>query len=286
MVLCMVTRPATEETAPRLGEGLSLRRMPAHWMLGRLGKRVMRPGGFGPSERMIEALEIGPADDVVEMWPGLGRTAALALAGQPASYIGVERGEAEAARARQALHGPTQRCLVAPTHRTGLDDGCASVVYGEALLTLEPAPRKVDIVGEAARLLRPGGRYGVHELLLTPDGLSEAAKSEIQTALTKVLRVGARPLTRTEWHRLLSDGGFRVQTEETGPLLLLDPRTFLADEGVSGTAMFLGRAVRSPEVLPRLVTILRTFHRYREHIGAITFVADRGGRASSAPPRT
>lgn len=254
-------------------------------MLGRLGKRVMRPGGFGPSQRMISALEIGPSDDVVEMWPGLGRTTALALEGRPASYVGIERGEAEAARARQALHGSEQRCLVAPTHRTGLGDGCASVVYGEALLTLEPAPRKVDIVGEAARLLRPGGRYGVHELLLTPDGLPEAAKSEIQTALTRVLRVGARPLTRTEWHRLLSDGGFEVRSEETGPLLLLDPSTFLADEGVGGTAAFLGRAIGNPGVLPRLATILRTFHRYRDHIGAITLVADRGGKPSAAPRR-
>lgn len=277
----MVTRPAVPPAAPRLGEGLSLRRMPAHWMLGRLGKRVMRPGGFGPSQRMVAALDIGPADDVVEMWPGLGRTAALALAGRPTSYVGIERGEAEAARARQALRGPEQRCLVAPTYRTGLADGCASVVYGEALLTLEPAPRKVDIVGEAARLLRPGGRYGVHELLLTPDGLSEAAKAEIQTALTQVLRIGARPLTRTEWLRLLADGGFEVRTEETGPLLLLDPRTFVVDEGVGGTAMFLGRAMANPQVLPRLATILRTFHRYRDKIGAITLVADRDGRRSS-----
>jgi hypothetical protein len=101
--------------------------MPAHWMLGRLGKRVMRPGGFGPSQRMIAELRIGSSDDVVEMWPRLGRTAALALAGGPASYAGIERGEAEEARARQVRSG-------------------------------------VDIVGEPARLLRPGGRYGVHDL--------------------------------------------------------------------------------------------------------------------------
>jgi hypothetical protein len=258
--------------------------MPAHWMLGRLGKRVMRPGGFGPSERMIRELGIGPADDVIEMWPGLGRTASLALAAHPASYVGIERAEAEAARARRALHGRAQRCLVAPTHRTGLENGCASVLYGEALLTLEPASRKVDIVSEAARLLRPGGRYGVHELLLTPDGLSEAAKSEIQTALTKVLRVGARPLTRTEWQRLLAGGGFQVRAVETCPLLLLDPRTFIADEGVGGSAMFLGRAARNPEVLPRLATMLRTFHRYRDHIGAITLIADRLGGSSPEPP--
>ena len=244
-------------------------------MLGRLGKRVMRPGGFGPSERMIRELAIGPADHVVEMWPGLGRTTALALAGRPISYVGVERGEAEAARTRAVLEGPDQRCIVAPTHRTGLPDRCAGVVFGEALLTLEPAPRKVEIVNEAARLLQPGGRYAVNELLLTPDGLSESAKAEIQRDLTDVLHIGARPLTRTEWIRLLSDAGFEVRAEEAAPMLLLDPRTFLADEGLGGSAMFLGRTVRHPEVLPRLATMLRTFHRYRDHLGAITLVSDR-----------
>ncbi|MGW4334753.1 methyltransferase domain-containing protein [Rhodococcus koreensis] len=249
--------------------------MPAHWMLGRLGKRVMRPGGLGPSQRMIDTLDIGAGDDVVEMWPGLGQTTALALAGQPRSYIGIERGTAEAARARAALTGPNQQCIVAPAHRTGLPDHSASVLFGEALLTLEPASRKTQTVAEAARLLRPGGRYGIHELLLTPDGLSENAKTEIQTTLTTVLHVGARPLSRSEWRQLLTDGGFTVHTEETCPLLLLDPRTVLSDEGPAGTAAFLGRALAHPTVLPRLAAIWRTFHRYRDHLGAITLVAER-----------
>jgi SAM-dependent methyltransferase len=251
--------------------------MPAHWMLGRLGKRVMRPGGFGPSRRMIANLGITESDDVIELWPGLGRTAALALANHPRSYLGVERGEAEAARARAQLDGPNRRCIVAPAHRTGLPDSSASVLYGEALLTLEPSARKREILAEAARLLRPDGRFGSHELLLIPDTLSEAAKDEINTALTKVLRIGARPLTRTEWRDLLSEHGFTVREEETCPLLLLDPRTVLADEGLVGTATIAGRALRHPEVLPRLASILSTFHRYRDHLGAITFTATRIG---------
>jgi hypothetical protein len=108
---------------------------------------------------MIVNLGVTASDDVIEMWPGLGRTAVLALAAGPHSYLGVERGEAEATRARRQLHGPNRRCVVAPVHRTGLPDDSASVLYGEALLTLEPAPRKRETVAEAARLLRPGGRY-------------------------------------------------------------------------------------------------------------------------------
>lgn len=90
-----------------------------------------------------------------------------------------------------------------------------------------------------------------------------------------MLRIGARPLTSTEWRRLLENGGFDTVAEETGPLLLLDPRTFVADEGLAGTAGFLGRCLAHPEVLPRIATMLRVFHRYRDHIGATTLIATR-----------
>lgn len=56
-------------------------------------------------------------------------------------------------------------------------------------------------------------------------------------------------------------------------MLLLDPKTFVADEGLGGSAAFLGRALANPEVLPRLARIWRTFRRYRDHLGAITLVA-------------
>jgi len=50
-----------------------------HWVLAQMGKKVLRPGGRELTARLIVALEINPADDVVEFAPGLGHTAALAL---------------------------------------------------------------------------------------------------------------------------------------------------------------------------------------------------------------
>ena len=51
--------------------------------------------------------------------------------------------------------------LVGDAEATGLPAGSASVVIGEAMLTMQPQAHKEAIVTEAARLLRPGGRYGV-----------------------------------------------------------------------------------------------------------------------------
>ena len=67
----------------------------------------------------------------------------------------------------------------------------------------------------------------------------------------------------------------RTEFRRSEPLLLLDPRTVLADEGLGGTATILGRSLANPSVLPRLTRIWRTFHRYRDNLGAITLVAHR-----------
>ena len=79
----------------RLEEG----RMPGHWLLARLGKRVLRPGGRSLTRQMLGAPDIGSADSVVEFAPGLGVTARLALQRCPRSYTGVERDEGAAGAA-------------------------------------------------------------------------------------------------------------------------------------------------------------------------------------------
>src|SRR4029450_1142048 len=47
------------------GEGLKTEKMPGHWVLARLGKNVLRPGGMQLTRRMLDALRIQHADDVV-----------------------------------------------------------------------------------------------------------------------------------------------------------------------------------------------------------------------------
>jgi methyltransferase type 11 len=54
-----------------------------HWMLAKLGKRVLRPGGRELTEFLIKELQITPEDDIVEFAPGLGFTANIACGYAP-----------------------------------------------------------------------------------------------------------------------------------------------------------------------------------------------------------
>src|SRR3954470_13602488 len=76
-------------TSARPGGGQKTEKMPGHWVLARMGKRVLRPGGMELTRRMLASLDINSSDDVVEFAPGLGVTARLTLALAPKSYTAV-----------------------------------------------------------------------------------------------------------------------------------------------------------------------------------------------------
>ena len=61
-----------------------------HWILAKMGKRVLRPGGKELTLQLIDALNVSGKDDVVEFAPGIGYTASIVIGKKPRSYIGVD----------------------------------------------------------------------------------------------------------------------------------------------------------------------------------------------------
>jgi SAM-dependent methyltransferase len=259
------------------GSGLAAERMPGHWLLARLGKRVLRPGGVELTRWMLDALRVGPSDTVVELAAGLGATAPLVLAREPAEYVGVDRdGQAVAALSALAMDQKTRvGWREADAARTGLPEAGATVVYGEAMLTMQPDAAKRRIVREAHRLLAPSGRYGIHEMCLTPDDLDSSTAAEIRAALSGSVHVGARPLTMAEWRALLAEAGFTVEAETTAPMHLLEPRRLIADEGLPGALRIFGRLARDRAARRRVREMRGVFRRYRTHLAAVSLVATR-----------
>ena len=256
--------------------------MPGHWLLAKMGKRVLRPGGLELTRAMLNGLNIHPHDSVIEFAPGLGVTARMTWQRQPAAYTAVERDEAAAAKVRSFLRQPNQRCLVGAAEETGLPDQSSTVVYGEAMLTMQSPEQKRQIVAEAFRLLKAGGRYGVHELSLTPDELPAAIKREISSALSHSIHVGARPLTTREWRELLESEGFEPQFQAVAPMRLLEPRRLIGDEGLWRALRFVFNVLRTPEARRRVSDMRQIFRKYRDHLAAIALVAVKPAGSSGS----
>lgn len=248
-------------------------RMQGHWLLASLGKRVLRPGGAALSQWLVARAE--PAgQDVVELAPGLGRTATAILATAPRSYVGVDSDPVAVARAGEVV-GSAGVVVEGDASATGLEAASADVVLGEAMLTMQGDKGKEAIVAEAARLLRPGGRYAIHELALTPDDVDEAVTTEVRTSLATAIKVNARPLTQAEWSQLLERHGFEIRAARTAPMALLEPRRVVADEGALGTLRILGNLLRRPDARRRVLRMRATFRAHQDSLAGVAIVARR-----------
>ncbi|MFA5507568.1 MAG: class I SAM-dependent methyltransferase [Vulcanimicrobiota bacterium] len=246
-----------------------------HWVLARMGKKVLRPGGKELTEKLIGRLDILPTDDIVEFAPGLGYTAGIALSRGPKSYTGIEFNEEAALRLRHTLTGRNLRIVIGDAAESTLEPESADKVYGEAMLTMQADNKKSAIIREAHRILRPGGLYGIHELGLVPDGISTEKKAEIQKDLAKSIRVNARPLSRPEWTELLEQEGFRVLSIDTVPMLLLEPRRLIEDEGWRRAMKIAFNVMIHPKERKQITGMREAFRRHRSHMNALAVVAQK-----------
>ena len=243
-----------------------------HRLLARLGKRVLRPGGRELTARLLAHAAL-PGAVVVELAPGLGRTARDILAQHPSRYVGVDN-EPTAVRTVARIVGDRGRVVLGDASATALPDAFADVVVGEALLTMQGARAKEVIVAEAVRMLRSGGRLAIHELGLTADVSAETA-TQIRTELARALRVNARPQTLAEWSALLTSQGLVVDFDASAPMALLQPRRIVADEGLFGALRFVKNLITHPDERRRVLTMRRTFRTHRDSLIAIAIVAHK-----------
>ncbi len=169
-----------------------------HWILAKMGKKVLRPGGKELTQKLIDNLKINTDDEVVEFAPGLGFTAEMTLKSNPKSYTGIELNEEAGELLRKKINGNNRQIITANATDSTLPSDSKTKVYGEAMLTMQADSRKSKIIQEAHRILKKGGLYGIHELGLQPNEISDDIKTEVQKSLAHAIQVNARPLTMNE----------------------------------------------------------------------------------------
>jgi len=246
-----------------------------HWMLAKLGKRVLRPGGRELTEFLIKELQITPEDDIVEFAPGLGFTANIACGYRPKSYTGVDLNQEAASLARKRIKYDKAKIINANAAESTLPDAYANKVYGEAMLTMQPLEQKKAIIAEAFRILKSGGYYGIHELGIKPDDVSEEVKEDLFKELSETIRVHARPMTAVEWTALLEEQGFKIIRVEHNPMLLLERSRMIQDEGWLRTLLITFNLLRFPEIRKRVKKMKACFRKHRDNLDAVAIIAQK-----------
>lgn len=268
------TKPATNRELPLPQSNRDPAHLQGHWLLARIGKHVLRPGGKKLTERMLANADIA-GKDVVEFAPGLGLTTRAILERDPKSYRGVDRDPQVVdiiSKLTSEKATIPASCVQRDAADTGLESNSADVVIGEAMLTMQTERGKQAIIGEAFRLLRAGGTYSIHELGLQPDNLDESVKDEVRKALARSIKVNARPLTEQEWRELLEAEGFEVLWRGKEPMALLDMKRNIADEGIGGVLRILRNVLGNKDIRARVLNMKHTFDKYSNELTGIAFV--------------
>ncbi len=144
------------------------RRLASRLLAGPVG----HPGGAAQSRRLVRSMALTPGALVCDVGCGRGRTvAALRRAGVRAVGVDIEAGGA----------------VRADAHALPLRSGTYDGVLAECLVSTLADPGRA--VAEMARLLRPGGRLGLTDVVVAPD--AEPATAAVVAALTHPRPVGA-----------------------------------------------------------------------------------------------
>lgn len=254
-------------------EDKNIKDVPGHWLLARLGKRVLRPGGLALTQDALAHAQI-EGKQVVELACGIGRTAQEILAAHPSRYTGIDANPDSVAIVRK-LVATRGTCIQAFAEDTGLDDASCDVCVCEAMLTMQTPQQKQKILQEIARILRPGGYFVSHELGLAPDTLDPSLEKEVQADISRAIRVNAKPLRASAWKELLEDAGLCPIWSGSAPMELLNPSRMIADEGLMRTLTIAWNALTIPGARSRVIEMRKAFARHHDNLSGIAFVAQK-----------
>ncbi|MCK9481664.1 MAG: class I SAM-dependent methyltransferase [Bacteroidia bacterium] len=248
-------------------------RAQGHWILAKMGKRVLRPGGKELTQKLVSGLDVNHKDDIVEFAPGLGYTASLTLAKLPHSYVGVDADEDAVRLLKQKIKGNNIQFILGQASETHLDNDSKDKVYGEAMLTMHADHRKSEIIRESHRILKKGGLYAIHELGLVD--VNEEQKEQIQRDLAICIKVNARPLTENEWKELLEKEGFKIKQVYTNAMHLLESKRIFDDEGFWRAMKITFNILRNKAARTRINEMKRVFKKHDKHMNSIAIIAEK-----------
>jgi SAM-dependent methyltransferase len=173
------------------------------------GEVVLDLGSGGGIDVLLSARRVGPAGKAY----GLDMTdEMLALARENQQQSGLTNVE----------------FLKGDIEHIPLPDGSVDVVISNCVINL--ASDKERVIAEAFRVLKPGGRFAVSDVVVRGEGVPDAVRQSLDLWVGCV----AGALEESRYRNILTTSGFEeVDIEPTRIYRAADARTFLGDAGVA-----------------------------------------------------
>ncbi|MBE9094833.1 cyclopropane-fatty-acyl-phospholipid synthase family protein [Tychonema sp. LEGE 07203] len=252
---------------------LNFKTAPGHVVLAAAGKTMLRPGGKAATEMLFEWADFQPGDTVLELAASFGYSS-IALAERfGVKVVGVEKNPDSVVRARAnvAAAGLSDRVEIIEGDILHLDRITQEFdwVLAEAILTMQSPSGKAKILSGIGDRLKPGGKFLSHELL------AKNRQSEINKALSEVIRTNSTPLSESDWIAVCQNAGLQVEKSQTGAMGLLNLPRMIDDEGFVGTVRILWNVLSKSQIRDRVLAMRRVFQHYQQDLGYIVICAQK-----------
>lgn len=210
----------------------------------------LHPGGIATTLELIEACGVSAGSRVLDVASGSGETACVLAERFGARVDGVDHSEEmiRTARDKARVRGFDVTFQAADAGSLPFEDGVFDVAICECALCLLD---KARVLAEMTRVVRPGGRVGMHDLCWHDDA-PERLKSDLAELEDE------RPETLAGWERLFAEAGLvRIRTLDLSSVKAGWMRDSTRQLGVTGLLRVGARIVRRWGIAG-LWTILRS----------------------------
>jgi ubiquinone/menaquinone biosynthesis C-methylase UbiE len=221
---------------------------------GQLRLESLHPGGLALTRELAELCNIHEGKRVLDVACGTGETACFLAAEFHARVCGVDHSETmlERARAKSERQGLEAAFAVADAARLPFGDAEFDVAICECTLC---SLDKRRVMGEMARVVRPGGCVGMHDLCW-----QENAPEALKRMLART--EGEVPESLDGWRRLFGDAGLaELEVLDKSGLMAPWMREARRQLGISGQLSLMLQVLRQwgPRGVWRILESERVF---------------------------
>ncbi|MCP3965389.1 MAG: methyltransferase domain-containing protein [Lentisphaerae bacterium] len=147
-----------------------------------------------------------------------------------------------------------------------MNEESCSVIYGEASLTMHRDEKKLEILKDIYRVLKPGGRLGIHEISLTTNELPDGFGKQMTREAIRATKHPIWIMSVEDWLKCLIEAGFKIEQQFSRPVHLLEMERLIEDEGVDGAMRFMWNTMNNSVAAERIMEIKTFFCKYEKYL--------------------
>lgn len=238
--------------------------LPLPDFLATLGKTELKPGGTYATGALIRMLGFKGTEHTLVIGPKAGSTALFLSVTNDVTTEALVGSEAEKVTENDPALKRRSTARIGKPEEMPFQDASFDAAVVEATLAHQSPVQQRATLSELYRVLKPGGRLGLHELCWR-----QPPTPELEERLRDVWRGDVYPRVVRGWWDGLEKAGFADIDNELAVVSYFTRKGLEADEGNEVASHLFHSAFEDPARLDRLAAAYREFTDNRRYYGVM-----------------